>query len=95
MNIVKSRVCGIIQEKAEILEVVDTTKFLGSYLNSITYIQFLVECEEVFEIEIDDDELDIMNFTDVQSVIDFIVKKMKESSLILNSMEANHKFSAR
>jgi len=50
---------------------------LESFLNSITYIQFIIACEDTFEIEIDDDELDMSNFETIQDVAVYIEKCVK------------------
>jgi acyl carrier protein len=49
---------------------------LAGMLNSITYIQFLIACEDAFEIEIEDDELDMAHFSTVQDVVGFLFRKV-------------------
>ncbi len=42
---------------------------LSCLLNSITYIQFIIACEDEFNIEIDDEHLDMQHFKTLNDVV--------------------------
>lgn len=76
---IQERIVELAKEKIEtdISITIDTE--LENLLNSITYIQFLIACEDEFEIEIDDDELDMSNFFTLQDISEYIEKSLNEN----------------
>lgn len=50
---------------------------LEAFLNSITYIKFIIACEDEFDIEIDDDELDMSNFVHITDIITYISSRLE------------------
>ena len=45
---------------------------LAELLNSLTYIQFIIACEDEFSIEVDDDNLDMGHFRTLDDVANYI-----------------------
>lgn len=75
---VQSEVLRLAKEKIQTeLEITGETP-LEALLNSVTYIQFLIACEDTFEIEIDDDELDMQNFRTLNDVAASIHRTLSE-----------------
>lgn len=66
----------LIREKSGQDMAINTEQSMGEFLNSITYIQFLIACEDTFNIEIEDEELDVANFDTVADVLSFLEKKV-------------------
>ncbi|MBS4536693.1 hypothetical protein GOQ29_13805 [Clostridium sp. D2Q-14] len=73
---ISQTVLTLIKEKCQLESKIDLKSDLGSYFNSITYIQFLIACEDEFDIEIDDDELDMAIFQTVEDIVNFVCKKV-------------------
>ncbi|MDR3185970.1 MAG: phosphopantetheine-binding protein [Christensenellaceae bacterium] len=73
------KVKGLLREKSRYKGEIDMDHSLAGMLNSITYIQFLIACEDAFEIEIEDGELGMTNFSTFQDMVDFLTKKVYQS----------------
>ena len=73
---IEKKICNLICEKSGMDQEIRMSDPLGEYLNSITYIQFLIACEDTFGIEVEDEELDMINFSDVKSIVAFINNKL-------------------
>lgn len=71
---IEQKVIGIAKSKAKISEELNGDTVLESILNSITYIQFLIACEDEFNIEIDDDQLDMETMRSIKDVVLYIQK---------------------
>lgn len=75
---IQSEVLCLAKEKIQTeLEITGETP-LEALLNSVTYIQFLIACEDNFGIEIDDDELDMQNFRTLNDVAANIHRTLSE-----------------
>ena len=54
-----------------------STHLHNTILNSLTFIKLIVLLEEEFDIQFDDDDLDIEKFETIESIIDYI-KQLKQ-----------------
>jgi methoxymalonate biosynthesis acyl carrier protein len=53
----------------------DEDLFLGGFVNSLLAMQLIVMLEKSFAIRIDDDDLDITNFSSIARMVDFVERK--------------------
>lgn len=67
---------ALLQEKSGYDGEISMEHSLADMLNSITYIQFLIACEDTFDIEVEDDELSMSHFSTIRDVIGFLLKKV-------------------
>ena len=51
-------------------------------IDSIAFIQMIVQIEQEFDISIDDDYLLIENFSDIDIICDYITKKCNEMEVV-------------
>ncbi|MBB6022776.1 acyl carrier protein [Paenibacillus sp. JGP012] len=49
---------------------------IDSYLNSITYIQFIIAIEEAYDMEFEDEELDFARFNNFNDILLFMESKL-------------------
>lgn len=70
---VRTIVSNIIEGAAQLD---DESLLKGVGLNSINFIQMIVELEDEFNIEFDEDELDDYETISIQSLVDYIEKKL-------------------
>lgn len=76
---IQKRLVELAKEKIETDIPLSIDTELENLLNSITYIQFLIACEDEFEIEIDDDELDMSNFFTLGDIAKYIEKSLNQN----------------
>ena len=69
---VEDRVIDIARSKGKVIGEINGDTGLETILNSITYIQFIIACEDAFDIEIDDDHLDMENMKTIKDVVLYI-----------------------
>ena len=68
------RVCEVEFDSSEIN--LEDSNFAEEYgINSISALEFLLEVEQEFDIEIDDDDLDESLIADINVLIDYIIDK--------------------
>lgn len=75
---IKQKIINLIGEKGKVEEgkEVNLDAPINAYLNSITYVQFLIAVEAEFDMEFDDSELDIVNFPNFSSLVDFVYGRL-------------------
>ena len=76
---IQKRLVELAKEKIDTDIPLSIDTELENLLNSITYIQFLIACEDEFEIEIDDDELDMSNFFTLGDIAKYIEKSLNQN----------------
>lgn len=76
---IQERIVQLAEEKIETDLTITGETELENLLNSITYIQFLIACEDEFDIEIDDDELDMSNFYTLNDISLYIEKSVNKN----------------
>lgn len=73
---IQERIIALAKERIQTDLLITGETELENLLNSITYIQFLIACEDEFDIEIDDDELDMSNFNTLNDISLYIEKSL-------------------
>lgn len=76
---IERKVIEIAKNKGKISGEINGDTGLELILNSITYIQFLIACEDKFDIEIDDDQLDMETMRTIKDVVLYIQKVSQEN----------------
>ena len=76
---IQAQVLQLAKDKIETKVLITGEIELENLLNSITYIQFLIACEDEFDIEIDDDELDMSNFHTLNDIARYIEKRVNQN----------------
>lgn len=74
--IILDAVIELVKSKSEAKTEFKENTLLEMILNSITYIQFMIECENKFDIEIEDDDLEMVNFRTLGDVAAYIGKRV-------------------
>lgn len=65
-------------EQSEILEHLEVNYFDAEYLDSFSFIEFISDMEEAFQIEFEHDQFEDRNFSTIQGMIDIISKMLEE-----------------
>lgn len=76
---IERKVIEIAKSKGKVCNEINNDTDLELILNSITYIQFLIACEDEFDIEIDDAQLDMGNMRTLKDVALYIQKVSSEN----------------
>lgn len=74
---IETRLLGLMKENSlfdETIELVPETNLLDAGINSIGFIRLVILLEEEFGIVIDDDDLDIRNFTTISDLLSYVRK---------------------
>ena len=73
----EERVIMLAQSVNEKEIIIERETELEAFLNSITYIKFIIACEDEFDMEIEDDELDMSNFEHIKDIITYISTRLE------------------
>jgi acyl carrier protein len=95
MNEIELKVKDVLKESIEFenktdidcLGPEDDLLVLG--MNSITFLKVVVALEDTFDIEMDEDELNIENFRTIKSIVAHIEKEKQRATLVENEAQAN------
>jgi acyl carrier protein len=74
---IEERVIMLAQSVNEKEIIIERETELEAFLNSITYIKFIIACEDEFDMEIEDDELDMSNFEHIKDIITYISTRLE------------------
>ena len=69
---IEERVIMLAQSVNEKEIIIERETELEAFLNSITYIKFIIACEEI-----EDDELDMSNFEHIKDIITYISTRLE------------------
>ncbi|MCR2023743.1 acyl carrier protein [Blautia pseudococcoides] len=73
-NIIEKKFYELISEELKVENISKETELESLGLDSITYIKLIVAMEKTFEIEFDDDDLNMYNFKTVSDLLNKIEK---------------------
>ena len=74
---IEERVIMLAQSVNEKEIIIERDTEHEAFLNSITYIKFIIACEDEFDMEIEDDELDMSNFEHIKDIITYISTRLE------------------
>lgn len=80
---VSKKLCEIIKKSSSIVEVNPTNKFCDMGINSLDFIRIIVEIEEHFNIEFDEDFLNKEKFSTVFDMVCYINKQIEKKNSML------------
>ena len=86
MNSIEAKIRELICEAMDDVELdMDSIGVEDELINygvsSIVFIKMVIQIEEEFEIELDDDDLDNVKFSTIKDYVDFVKMKTKEAGV--------------
>lgn len=74
---ITEKIISIFKKQLALNEIeLNRNYFSGDVANSIDALKILVQIEEMFEIEIDDDDLSAELISSIKGIVDYIFKKI-------------------